>query len=78
MIGTTYPAVTDLVSRLEALGILREITGWAGTGGTCTTGTCSWSLMAAVKRCCFLRQTFRVPPALQPPSDLSCAGRDCW
>jgi len=29
MIGTTYPAANDLVSRLEALGILREITGWA-------------------------------------------------
>jgi hypothetical protein len=29
MIGTRYPAANDLVSRLEALGILREITGWA-------------------------------------------------
>jgi hypothetical protein len=29
MIGTTYPAANELVSRLEVLGILREITGWA-------------------------------------------------
>jgi Fic family protein len=29
LIGTTYPAANDLVARLEELGILREITGWA-------------------------------------------------
>ncbi len=29
LIGTTYPAANDLVSRLEELGILHEITGWA-------------------------------------------------